>query len=224
VAYVDVDVHHGDGVMYGFYGSGRVLDIDFHQDGRTLFPGTGAIHETGAGDGSGLKVNVPLPPGAGDGALVPIARRIVPPLLDAFRPRLLVVQHGVDGHWGDPLAGLRYTARGYAEVDRLLLEWAERAECPVVLTGGGGYRAASVARVLARAGRLLAGLPLPPDDAPLAEEWREWFFQAVGEPAPARWVDPAPRDSWSPERGHKLVRTLEQALGRRFPAPGELPD
>ncbi len=64
VAYIDIDAHHGDGVMYGYYSSGRVLDIDFHQDGRTLFPGTGTTDETGLADGNGLKVNLPLPPGA----------------------------------------------------------------------------------------------------------------------------------------------------------------
>src|SRR5208282_4093747 len=103
VAYVDIDAHHGDGVMYGFYSSGRVLDIDFHQDGRTLFPGTGSTDETGLADGDGLKVNLPLPPGAGDEALRPLFQRVVPPLLRSFRPDLIVLQHGADGHVGDPL-------------------------------------------------------------------------------------------------------------------------
>ncbi|EQD44777.1 Histone deacetylase superfamily, partial [mine drainage metagenome] len=97
VAYLDIDAHHGDGVMYGFYDSGRVLDIDVHQDGRTLFPGTGAVSEIGAGDGEGRKVNVPLPPGAGDETLVPLVARLVPTLLRDFRPDLIVVQHGADG-------------------------------------------------------------------------------------------------------------------------------
>ncbi len=65
VAYLNIDAHHGDGVMYGFFDSGRVLDIDFHQDGRTLFPGTGFPSETGQGDGEGFKVNLPLPPAPG---------------------------------------------------------------------------------------------------------------------------------------------------------------
>ena len=113
VVYIDIDAHHGDGVMYGYYSSGRVLDIDFHQDGRTLFPGTGTTDETGLADGNGLKVNLPLPPGPGDEALGPLFQWIVPPLVRSFRPDLIVVQHGADGHVGDPLTALQYTSRVY---------------------------------------------------------------------------------------------------------------
>jgi len=219
VAYVDLDAHHGDGVMYGFYGNGRVLDVDFHQDGRTLFPGTGAVAESGSGDGAGTKVNVPLPPGSGDEALVPLARRLLPPLLETFDPGLVVVQHGVDGHWGDPLAQLQYTPHGYAEVDRLLVAWAAERRRPVLWTGGGGYRPASVARVLARSARLAAGLPLPPDDAELPAGWRAGFAASLGTEAPARWVDPPrlARSRWSREEEDRLAAALGAALGRRFP-------
>jgi len=221
VAYVDLDAHHGDGVMYGFYGSGRVLDIDLHQDGRTLFPGTGHVTETGTGDGSGLKVNLPLPPAAGDEALVPLVRRIVPPLVREFRPDLVVVQHGIDGHWGDPLTRLQYTPWGYAEVDRLLVELALSTAGRLVVTGGGGYQPASVARALARTAYALAGLPLPPGDATLPEAWRAGFFETFGETAPSRWVDPPrlARSSWGPESEAHLVRSLEAAVGRSFPSP-----
>ncbi len=221
VAYVDLDVHHGDGVMYGFYDSGRVLDIDFHQDGRTLFPGTGHITETGAGDGAGLKVNVPLPPGAGDDALVPLAHRLLPPLLREFRPDLLVVQHGVDGHWGDPLAQLQYTPDGYLAVDRLLLELAHELGAPVVVTGGGGYRPSSVSRVLARVGLLLGGFDVPPDGSGLPKAWKEEYLEAFGPPAPSRWADPPVLrgSSWGAAQEERLVRSLEQALDRRFPSP-----
>jgi acetoin utilization protein AcuC len=219
VAYVDLDAHHGDGVMYGFYRDGGLLDIDFHQDGRTLFPGTGDVTETGAGDGRGLKVNVPLPPGAGDEALVPLAARLLPPLLRDFRPGVVVVQHGVDGHWGDPLAHLRYTAAGYAEVDRRLRGLAQEIGARLVVTGGGGYRAASVSRVLARTGRLLADLPLPADDAPLPPLWVERFSAQFEAPAPRRWIDrpPSTPSPWSPEREERLVAALASALGRPFP-------
>jgi acetoin utilization protein AcuC len=219
VAYVDLDAHHGDGVMYGFYGSGRLLDIDLHQDGRTLFPGTGGVEEIGEGDGAGLKVNLPLPPGAGDEALVPLARRVVRPLLEEFRPELLLVQHGIDGHWGDPLAQLQYTAGGYAAVDRLLLEYARSARCAVVVTGGGGYRAGSVARVLARTGLLLAGRLLPPDPEPVPDAWVGEYVRRLAHPAPSTWGEPArlARSPWSADREERLVRELEGATGRRFP-------
>ncbi|HYA10245.1 MAG TPA: acetoin utilization protein AcuC [Thermoplasmata archaeon] len=221
VAYIDIDVHHGDGVMYGFYGVGRLLDIDFHQDGRTLFPGTGRVTETGVGDGAGLKVNVPLPPGAGDEALVPLAQRLVPPLLREFRPDLVVVQHGVDGHWGDPLAQLQYTPAGYAEVDRLLLALAREFGGRLVVTGGGGYDPGNVARTLARTAYPLAGIGLPSGDVPLPEAWRAEFFETFGWRAPSRWIDPPELQgsSWGAASEERTVRSLEEALGRRFPAP-----
>jgi acetoin utilization protein AcuC len=221
VAYVDLDVHHGDGVMYGFYRSGRLLDIDFHQDGRTLFPGTGHVTETGDGDGAGLKVNIPLPPGAGDEALVPLAQRLVPPLLREFRPELLVVQHGVDGHWGDPLAQLQYTPQGYAAVDKLLGELARELGSRLVVTGGGGYTARNVARTLARAAFRFAGLALPADSEPVPTRWKVEFYETTGESAPPLWVDPPDLSpsGWDPAREEALVRSLERALGRRFPPP-----
>ncbi len=222
VAYIDIDAHHGDGVMYGFYDSGRVLDIDFHQDGRTLFPGTGFPNETGRGDGAGLKVNLALPPGAGDDALVPLFRTVVPPLLRTFRPDLIVLQHGVDGHVGDALAQLQYTPAGYAEVDRIVLDLArEVAGGHLLVTGGGGYRAANVSRVLAQAAMVFAGRGNPRADDPLPATWREEFRSMVHETAPRRWGEgPIPtRSGWSTETRAKLLAVLEEELGQRFPAP-----
>jgi acetoin utilization protein AcuC len=221
VAYLDLDAHHGDGVMYGFYGSGRLLDIDVHQDGRTLFPGTGSVAETGAGDGAGLKVNVPVPPGAGDEVLTSLLPRLVPTLLRAFRPDLLVVQHGADGHAGDPLSGLRYTSVGFDAADRLLVALAdELTDGRLVVTGGGGYRAAAVARVFARAGARTLGAAPPPLTAPLPDEWRADFARSLGTPSPSGWGDPIPpsgRPPWRDGEIDRLVAELGERLGLRFP-------
>ena len=220
VAYLDIDAHHGDGVMYGFYDSGRVLDIDFHQDGRTLFPGTGRVDETGAGDGAGLKVNLPLPPGTGDEALEPLVRRVVPPLLRSFRPELIIVQHGADGHAGDPLTSLQYTSAAYDQVDRLVVGLAhELCQDRLVVTGGGGYRPESVARVLARAGAASLGHSPPDLDAPLAPAWRTHFQAEWDRSAPPNWRDAFPLEPspWSPENTEELVATLERHLGVRLP-------
>jgi acetoin utilization protein AcuC len=222
VAYIDIDAHHGDGVMYGFYESGAVLDIDFHQDGRTLFPGTGFPQETGRGDGEGLKVNVPLPPGTGDATWVALFRRIVPPLLRSYRPDLIVLQHGADGHLDDPLTQLAYTSRGFDVVDRLVLDLgAELCGSRVVFTGGGGYRPESVARVFARAGIAVLGVALPAARDTLPEAWRREFEEEWGRAAPSTWIDPIPagRARPSPRRDVEtdLVRSLEQALGSSFP-------
>jgi acetoin utilization protein AcuC len=221
VAYVDLDAHHGDGVMYGFYDSGRVLDIDVHQDGRTLFPGTGFPREAGRGDGAGLKANLPLPPNAGDEALLPLFDRVVPSLLRAFRPDVLVVQHGVDGHLGDRLAQLQYTPAAYAEIDGRLLALAhELCDGRILVTGGGGYRPDAVARVLARTGLALAGVPLPGPGTSVPEEWRERYREGLGAPAPRTWVDQEEpvRSPWTRERTESLVNELETALGVRFPS------
>ncbi|HXQ78782.1 MAG: acetoin utilization protein AcuC [Thermoplasmata archaeon] len=222
VAYVDIDAHHGDGVMYGFYESGRVLDIDFHQDGRTLFPGTGFPHEVGREDGAGLKANIPLPPGAGDEALLPIFRRVVPPLLRWFRPNVIVLQHGVDGHFGDELARLQYSPAAYAEIDRTILSLAEElTDGRLLVTGGGGYRPESVSRVLARTGLILAGVPVPAGRAALPAAWQKEFHDTFGIDAPKTWedspaLDPSP---WTVEDERSLIGQLEAKLGERFPAP-----
>ncbi|MGA8711005.1 MAG: acetoin utilization protein AcuC [Thermoplasmata archaeon] len=220
VAYVDIDAHHGDGVMYGFYDSGRVLDIDFHQDGRTLFPGTGFPHEVGREDGAGLKANIPLPPGAGDEALLPMFRRVVPALLRWFRPDVIILQHGVDGHVGDELARLQYSPAAYAEIDRTILALSrELTGGRLLVTGGGGYRPESVSRVLARTGLILAGLPEPPDTSPLPPDWRDEFRSAFGTEAPSTWCDAAALDRtpWTENDERGLIAVLEAKLGERFP-------
>ncbi|MGP8078034.1 MAG: acetoin utilization protein AcuC [Thermoplasmata archaeon] len=220
IAYIDIDAHHGDGVMYGFYRSGRVLDIDFHQDGRTLFPGTGFPPEVGGADGAGLKVNVPLPPGAGDEALLPLFRRLVPTMIERFHPQMIVLQHGVDGHVGDPLARLQYTPRAYAEIDRTVLDLA-RQHCSgrLLVTGGGGYRMETVSRVLARAGRILGGFSEPDEGTLVPVDWRTEFFEESGYPAPERWSErddlaPSP---WDGKHEERIIAELEDRLGDRFP-------
>jgi acetoin utilization protein AcuC len=223
VAYIDIDAHHGDGVMYGFYDSGKVLDIDFHQDGRTLFPGTGFPREIGKGDGAGLKVNAPLPPLSGNEALLPLFRRLVPPLVRSFRPDVMVLQHGVDGHAGDTLAHLQYTPEAYAEIDAIVLALSrEVSGGRLLVTGGGGYRASAVARVLARAGLVLTGAPVPDGRAALPDAWRTRYRETIGEMAPKTWEDPeeATGSRWRPEHEAKLIAELEGALGQRFPAVG----
>lgn len=220
IAYLDIDAHHGDGVMYGFYRSGRLLDIDFHQDGRTLFPGTGFPSEAGGGDGAGLKVNLPLPPGAGDEALLPLFHRVVPALIERFRPEMIVLQHGVDGHAGDPLAQLQYTAGAYAEIDRTTIALAqEYCGGRLLVTGGGGYRAESVSRVLARAGRLVAGLSAPDSRTPVPTAWRAEFFEETGYTAPEGWTesDRLERSPWDTADEDRLIGDLERSLGFRFP-------
>ena len=109
VAYIDIDAHHGDGVQEAFYGTDRVLTISLHESGNYLFPGTGSEHETGRGAGAGSSVNVHLPPETDDELFTRAFRAVVPPLIESFRPDIVVSQLGVDTFRSDPLAHLNVT-------------------------------------------------------------------------------------------------------------------
>ena len=136
VAYVDIDAHHGDGVQAAFNDTDRVLTLSLHQDGRTLFPGSGFVDETGRGAGEGYSVNVPLPPHTDDEAYLWAFRQVVPPLIHRFEPDILVSQLGVDTHYRDPLTHLALTTEGH---EALVMELAALAPNRWLACGGGGY-------------------------------------------------------------------------------------
>ncbi len=161
VAYVDVDVHHGDGVEAAFYDTDRVLTISLHQDGRTLFPGTGFIHDIGSGAGEGYAVNVPLPPYTDNDAYLWAFREVVPPLLERFAPDVVVSQLGVDTHYQDPLAHMALTTAGqtalFEAFDALAPRW--------LALGGGGYNLDVVPRSWTLAFGVMSGQTFP-DELP----------------------------------------------------------
>ncbi len=157
VAYVDIDVHHGDGVEAAFWEDDRVLTISIHQDGRTLFPGTGFATDIGAGRGRGYAVNVPLLPGADDAVVVEAFETVVPPFLEAFRPDAVVAQLGVDSFASDPLAHLNVTTNGFEAMVRRIAGLSPR----LVALGGGGYQLANVARGWTLAWGIVTGRPVP---------------------------------------------------------------
>ena len=142
VAYVDIDCHHGDGVQYAFYDTDRVLTISLHETGQFLFPGTGYAQETGTGRGRGYSVNVPLYPYTGDETYHWVFEQVVLPLLDAFRPDVLVSQLGIDSHYRDPITHLALTTQGFG---RVVAEFSSKAPKWLAL-GGGGYDLQAVAR------------------------------------------------------------------------------
>ncbi len=172
IAYVDVDVHHGDGPQAVFYTDPRVLTISIHESGEFLFPGTGFVSERGAGEAAGTKVNVPLHPGTGDEGWLEAFNAIVPPLVRRWEPDVLVTQLGCDTHHTDPLAHLQLTTRAYREAATTLHGLAhEAARGRWVAVGGGGYQ---WARVVPRAWTLyfaeMCDAELPD---PLPESWIE---------------------------------------------------
>lgn len=145
VMYVDVDVHHGDGVQWIFYEDPRVLTVSLHQSGRYLYPGTGFEDEIGAGDAKGTCANVPFLPYAGDGDYLWALRALLFPLAEAFSPDVVVTQLGADTHHGDPLANLGLTMRAYPAMARILKEVVQRfGSGRWVATGGGGYQSETV--------------------------------------------------------------------------------
>ena len=145
VAYIDLDAHHGDGVQAAFYDDPRVLTISIHESGRFLFPGTGDATETGAGEGLGACLNIPLPArrrrrGHPDGV-----RRIIEPAVRAYAPDIIVTQTGCDTHHADPLTDLAATMALYPELAARLHDLVhEVCEGRWLIVGGGGYDPADV--------------------------------------------------------------------------------
>jgi acetoin utilization protein AcuC len=145
VAYVDVDVHHGDGVEAIFADDPRVLTVSVHESGRYLFPGTGFAHEVGEGDARGSIANLPLPPYTTDDLYLAAFDAVVPALVRAFEPEVLVTQLGCDTHYTDPLAHLGLTVRAYRQLAGRLHDLAHTvAGGRWLATGGGGYQWAAV--------------------------------------------------------------------------------
>jgi acetoin utilization protein AcuC len=150
VAYVDIDAHHGDGMFYGFEDDPDLLFADIHEDGRYIYPGTGAAEETGTGRARGTKLNIPLAPGADD-AEFRMAWRRVEAYLDAARPEFILFQCGADSLEGDPITHLCYTEQAHADAAATLCLLADKhCDGRVVGTGGGGYNRENLARAWTR--------------------------------------------------------------------------
>jgi acetoin utilization protein AcuC len=195
IAYVDLDVHHGDGVQAAFYRDPRVLTISLHEHPATLFPGTGLASETGSGDGRGYAVNLPLPAFTGDAGWLRGFDAVVPPLLRAFRPEVLVSQHGCDSHRLDPLAHLELSVDAHRRAALMVHDLAhEVADGRWLLTGGGGYELVQVVpRSWSHLLAIAAGEPLDPDRA-VPAGWRALAADRTGEDAPTVMTDGQPAD------------------------------
>jgi acetoin utilization protein AcuC len=218
VLYVDLDVHHGDGVEAIHAADPGVLTVSFHESGRYLFPGTGFATDVGEGAAAGTVVNVPLPPDTGDEAWLRAVRSLVPELADAFRPDLVVSQHGADSHVWDPLAHLRNTVTSMGAAARLVHELAhEHAGGRWLATGGGGYDAY---RVVPRSWSLVWLAAVhgdPPRETP--EGWRErWAAEAqrYGQAPLPRTFDDPPMPT-EPPIAREVERTVEEVRARVLP-------
>jgi acetoin utilization protein AcuC len=225
VGYVDVDVHHGDGVERVFWDDDRVLTISLHETGRVLFPGTGFPQDSGGPKAEGMAANVAFPPGTGDAGWLRAFHAIVPPLLEAFEPEVLVSQHGCDSHALDPLAHMALSLDAQRASYEAVHELAHRV-CGGrwVATGGGGYE---IVQVVPRAWTHLVGIAAhaPVDPATTTPgPWQEYVHARMGRPAPVHMTDGRSADYRSWATGYDPDDPVDRAVmaTRRavFPAHG----
>ncbi len=212
VAYVDVDVHHGDGVQAAFWEDPRVLTISLHEHPATLFPQTGWPQETGAAEGSA--VNVALPAGTGDEGWLRAFHAVVPELLADFRPQVLVTQHGADTHFEDPLAHLAVSLDAQRAVQVACHDLAhEYAEGKWLALGGGGYAVVEVVpRSWTHLVAIAAGRPIEPT-ALIPESWRREVYARTRQLGPARMTDGRWPVAWADwEAGYDPADRLDQAV------------
>lgn len=231
VAYLDVDVHHGDGVQSIFWDDPRVLTISVHESPASLFPGTGWPTETGGPGAPGSAVNIALPAGTGDQGWLRALHGVVPDVLQAFDPQVLVSQHGVDTHFEDPLAHLLISLDAQRMAFESVHRWAHRyAGGRWVALGGGGYEWVDVVpRAWTHLVAEAVGRPIAPD-AELPAGYHEFVLEALGRQSPGRMTDgrqpwPRPFDQgFNPDDAvDQAILATREAVFPRFglvPEPG----
>jgi len=228
VAYVDIDVHHGDGVQAAFWADPRVLTISLHEHPATLFPGTGLPTEIGGAGAEGSAVNVALPAGTRDAGWLRAFHATVPQLLRAFQPQVLVSQHGCDTHWSDPLANLQLTIDAQRAAHAAIHQLAhETADGRWLATGGGGYSLVEVVprtwtHLLAEA----AGSPIDPQ-AETPGTWRDYVERRTGRTAPGSMTEGQPGAFISFDSGYDPAEPVDRAImatrNAVFPLHGLMP-
>ena len=213
IAYIDVDVHHGDGVQAMFYDDPRVLTVSIHESPTTLFPGTGFPDECGGSSALGSAVNIALPAGTGDQGWLRAFHAVVPQVLEAFSPQVIVSQHGCDSHIDDPLAHLALTIDGQRMSYEAIHRWSHRlCDGRWIAVGGGGYEWVDVVprawtHLLAEA----AGAPIDPQ-AHTPEGFRQYVGSVLGRTAPQRMTDGS--DPWAKpfDQGFDPMNAVDAAV------------
>ena len=214
VAYIDIDVHHGDGVQAVHERDPDVLTLSLHESGRYLFPGTGHIHEMGKGAGEGSALNIPLEPFTEDDSYLETFERVVPFAIERYAPDVLVVQCGADAHFSDPLADLLLTTHAYDTLFTQLLELADaHTEGRALFTLGGGYQPDATVRIWALLAHHVLEVELPKD---LPADWlSRWNDESEQPLTPTlhdepRTFDIERRDAIEDQNRQVSKRTLER--------------
>ena len=190
IAYLDLDVHHGDGVQAMFWDDPRVVTISLHESPRTLFPGSGYPQESGGPNAPATAINVALPAGTGDQGWLRAFSAIVPDILEAFSPQILVSQNGADAHLKDPLAHLTMSIDGQRSSYELVHRWAHKyADGKWIAVGGGGYASVEVvARAWTHLMGEITGHPIAPDTA-LPAQYCAFIESELGQISPQSMTD-----------------------------------
>lgn len=209
VAYVDVDVHHGDGVQSIFYNDPRVLTVSLHETPIHLFPGTGFPHESGGPQAQGSAINVALPSGTDDRGWLRAFDAVVPEAVAAFKPTIVVSQHGCDSHKHDPLADLHLSVDGQRASYLAIEQLAEQhTQGRWIAAGGGGYALLDVVpRAWAHLLAIIAGRPVPPETE-IPQQWRARNDDRM----PNRMTDGCPVDFPPLSDGFDPASRLDQAI------------
>jgi acetoin utilization protein AcuC len=214
VLYVDTDAHHGDGVQWAFYDEPNVCTLSIHETGRYLFPGTGSIHEKGAGKGYGYSFNIPVDAFTEDESFLECYEKSLWEIAEFFKPDVIITQNGADAHYYDPLTHLSVTMKTYAEIPKIAKRVADKyCGGRWIATGGGGY---DIWRVVPRAWAYLwCAMNGQEPKGSLPEEWLSRWVKEAKHPLPRTWEDeagiykPIPRKE---EITSKNRATLEKCL------------
>ncbi len=216
VVYLDLDVHHGDGVQEIFYTNEKVMTISLHESGEFLFPGTGWLHERGSGMGRSLKLNVPLEPFTEGVSYLEIINGIVAPALKWFKPDAIIVQAGADAHFSDPLADLMLTTQDFEKIYNRVIELGNLyCKGKILFTLGGGYSITATPRIWILLYLILQGLEIPER---LPDDWRIYWMQRIGKDLPEYLHDQLPAYETIPRKAEierhnrELIQRLMDAV------------
>lgn len=216
VVYLDLDVHHGDGVQEIFYSDENVMTISFHESGEYLFPGSGWAYELGKGMGRSLKLNIPLEPFTEGESYIEVMNKVLKPALGWFKPDALIVQAGADAHYTDPLADLMLTTHDYRKIYKRVIELAdEKCKGKVLFTLGGGYSITAAFRIWTI---LYLTLFNKEFSGELPEAWRKKWSERIGKEIPETLddllpaYDPIPRKTEIEKHNKETARRLLDAV------------
>jgi len=216
VLYLDIDVHHGDGVQDFFYSDGQVLTMSFHESGEYLFPGSGWLYQLGQGSGRSLKINFPLEPFTEGESYLYVFKKALRQAMAYFNPDAIVVQAGADAHFSDDLADLMLTTHDYAEIFKTIIQLSEEyANGRMLFTLGGGYSFNASFRVWSILFALLSGKELP---AELPVEWRKKWEKKLGIKISSQFHDaencyePIPRKEEIQKNNKNLLSRFQDAV------------